>query len=297
MTSIRNYFETDHNKTLNVRGDVTMNAVTDSGRCVPYSVPTLVHWDFESNSKYLSFLLPPLNDVTEICKTILDNMKQIVSHVEGDIVISRGPEGAVDWEKKMSTQLIFCGRVFFYVDKYLNEKTRKQLNDSYENKNIYMVFRDNAYIDLRRRTSPPVAFISFDSSNRKDVAEPLARSLSARRVPVWFDEYELKPGELIKEQLCKGIDECGVCILIISEQLIRNQSHARWEVDKFLALENTSEGGNFHILPIWVGVNKEQVTEFNSKLGERLAVSWENGIEHATDVLARLLASSSDGKK
>jgi predicted nucleotide-binding protein len=58
-------------------------------------------------------------------------------------------------------------------------------------------------------------FISHNDQD-KETARLLAMLFTERGIGVWFDEWQIKPGESITGGFGKGIEECNVFVLLWS---------------------------------------------------------------------------------
>jgi len=137
-------------------------------------------------------------------------------------------------------------------------------------------------------SSPPSAeaerdvFISHASEDKDAVARPLAERLVAQGVTVWFDEYELRLGDRLRDRIEHGLRRSRYGAVILSHSFFAK----RWpqlELDGLFALEV----GSKRILPIWHGLTVEDVRRYTPILSERLAISTDRGLDAVvTAVLA-----------
>lgn len=118
------------------------------------------------------------------------------------------------------------------------------------------------------------AFISYASEDRNTVAKPLAEILIALGISVWFDQFDLKIGDSLRRKIDEGLSKSRYGIVILSSSFF-GKHYPNLELD---GLAQRESGGEKIILPIWVGVNKEQVQQFSLSLSDRIAGRWEDGI-------------------
>ena len=71
-------------------------------------------------------------------------------------------------------------------------------------------------------------FISHASED-KDFVRPLAESLRAHRLAVWFDEFELKPGMGLRESIDQGLLSSRFGLVVLSPAFFA-KSWPSWEV-------------------------------------------------------------------
>ena len=119
----------------------------------------------------------------------------------------------------------------------------------------------------------PKFFLSYASQNKESLALPLAMALQEKGVRIWFDEYEIKPGDSIRATIELGLKSCERCILLLTKEYLENRRMAKAEFESIFQREQI-EGTNNLFVPVWVGVSREEVFEFCTSLTDRAAVLW-----------------------
>jgi hypothetical protein len=128
----------------------------------------------------------------------------------------------------------------------------------------------------------PDVFISYASEQREEVARPLAELLTGLGVRVWYDRFELKLGDGLREKIDAGLCECRHGVVILSKAFFAKH-YTRRELD---GLAQREVEGEKVILPIWYDVDDRDVRRFSPPLADRIAAKWENGlINVATEIL------------
>src|ERR1017187_8789391 len=61
------------------------------------------------------------------------------------------------------------------------------------------------------------AFLRYEKESKED-AERLARTLRSEQVRVWYDEWEIKPGENVEERIAQGVRSSANLILCVSSK-------------------------------------------------------------------------------
>ena len=59
-------------------------------------------------------------------------------------------------------------------------------------------------------------FICHASQDKDAVVRPLARELVANQVAVWFDEFELRLGDSLREKIDRGLIESRYGVVVLS---------------------------------------------------------------------------------
>ncbi|HVC80630.1 MAG TPA: toll/interleukin-1 receptor domain-containing protein [Chloroflexota bacterium] len=174
-------------------------------------------------------------------------------------------------------------RVFIYTESRLTDNQISQLKQRGRDLEVRVQFRSIDHAEERSRNEKPLAFICHDSRDKVDIARPIALGLSKMLCPVWYDEYSLKVGDSLRKNIEKGLKECKKCVLIISQNFLNNSGWSKTEFDSVFTRQ-ILEGSDV-VLPVWCGVTKQQVYDYSPSLLDRVAVSWDEGID---DVLRKL---------
>lgn len=115
------------------------------------------------------------------------------------------------------------------------------------------------------------AFISHATED-KGFARPLARALSALGARVWFDEFSLKLGDNLGEEIDRGLAKSRFGIVILSPSFFRK----RWPQRELEGLVAREVRGRSVILPLWHKVTFDDVCDFSPTLANKVAANTEN---------------------
>lgn len=112
-------------------------------------------------------------------------------------------------------------------------------------------------------------FICHASEDKAAVARPLAESLLAGNLRVWFDEYELKIGDSLRRKIDQGLANSRFGVVILSESFF-SKHWPQHELDGLVARQNSGEP---IILPIWHKLSKAEVMAYSPSLADKIARS------------------------
>ena len=124
--------------------------------------------------------------------------------------------------------------------------------------------------------SPPVhkdagkrfdVFISHATEDKDDLVRPLAHSLRAGGLEVWFDEFELKLGDSLRRKIDAGLASSRFGIVVLSKTFL-TKGWTQYELD---GLVTRSVGGEQVLLPLWHGITKQEVVDFSPSLADKVA--------------------------
>jgi hypothetical protein len=133
------------------------------------------------------------------------------------------------------------------------------------------------------------AFVSHAREDKAALVEPLVSELQARGYRIWYDRYELKLGDSLRESIERGLTQSRFGVVILSKSFFKKR-WPRSELDGLLAREH---GGRKVILPIWHEVSEEEVASRSPILAGRLAIESSEGISAICDALIDVLGPAS----
>lgn len=129
-------------------------------------------------------------------------------------------------------------------------------------------------------------FISHASEDKDVFVRPLAAALRERNVDVWIDETELKLGDSLRRTIDRGLAGSKYGVVVLSPSFF-SKSWPQYELDGLVARE---VGGQKVILPIWLGVSREDVVGFSPTLADRLAANAsKKSIDEIADQVVSVL--------
>ena len=211
-----------------------------------------------------------------VCATILDNPEWAHGLTDVANIELKRPYGPLFSPRTLK----FVGRVILYLNHKLPQQAREQLLDLANDRDISLGIVDITSATERIFYEKPLVFISHDSQGKKTIAEPLAYILYTRSCKAWYDEFSHSIGQNLTTSILHGIETCEVCVLVVTPNLLGNVSWAKWESE--VVLKKMSEGKKL-LLPVWFGVNGEEVARFNPQLARVVALDWAEGV----DVIAK----------
>lgn len=122
-------------------------------------------------------------------------------------------------------------------------------------------------------------FISHASEDKDSVVRPLAESLQAAGLSVWYDEFELRIGDSLRRKIDRGLSSSRFGIVVLSQAFF-GKGWPEYELD---GLVTRAVSGDQILLPIWHNVSKQEVISYSPSLADRLARSTAT---HTVDEIA-----------
>lgn len=268
MATLREYFDTDFQKVLNVANTLTISNATDK-----IDILTRVHQDFDSNTKYLSFFIPKNPDSLQALAGLINNLDKALAIGDG-VEVQSGLPGE---KLTNSKDLNFSGKIFAYCETEIENEQLEKLQAEIKPKGLYIQYRGPQFAIKRSEIEKPLAFISHDSKDKDLIARPIAIGLSKLMCPVWYDEYSLKVGDKLRESIEKGIKECKKCVLVLSPSFLSNEGWTKVEFNSIFTRELIEETDL--VLPVWCGIDKKELFEYCPTLVNKVGVKIEVGME------------------
>ena len=282
MASLHEYFVKDGSR------DLTMNRpwqLTRQDGSVIHEITARLHFDFHANAKYISFYIPNSDEVTCPEAIVLGGLQDILDWPNSQVGVWSGFES----EKMDGRDLVFTGRIYFYSERPVGDVLKEQLLNEAKKQGLNLIFRSTEYMSERNKWEKPRAFISHDTRDKKDIAEPLALQLLKFSCSVWFDDFSLKVGDSLREGIEAGLRQCPKCILILTPRFLSNEGWSKREYDSIFTRELVEK--QKVILPVWHGVSAADVYKYSPILADRVATQWSLGVEEVARKLLRAIDS------
>lgn len=130
-------------------------------------------------------------------------------------------------------------------------------------------------------------FISHASEDKEEFAKPLAEALINQGYEVWYDDYSLKLGDSLTQEIDKGLASCDYGIVLLSPSFFAKNWPQR-ELSGLVARETADSSGKKIILPIWHDIDAEFVRQRSPTLADRIAVNTSEGIEKIIEEINRV---------
>ncbi len=111
-------------------------------------------------------------------------------------------------------------------------------------------------------------FISHASEDKEAVVRPLAQALSSRGLAVWYDEFELRIGDSLRQKIDAGIARSRFGIVVLSSPFF-SKSWPKYELDGLVTM---AVSGRQVLLPLWHGISKDEVMNQSPSLADKVAL-------------------------
>ena len=129
-------------------------------------------------------------------------------------------------------------------------------------------------------------FISHASEDKDEIARPLAQHLIDKGFQVWYDEYSLKVGDSLSDEIEKGLIDCDYGIVILSKNFFNKD----WPKKELSGLVSKEIGfGKKSILPVWHNITYQEILNFSVTLADRFAVSTEKDLSQIVEAIDKAI--------
>ena len=113
------------------------------------------------------------------------------------------------------------------------------------------------------------AFISHASEDKEKLVKPLASALTSLGYRVWYDEFELRVGDSLRQSIDKGLVNSRFGIVVLSPAFFSK----KWPQYELNGLTAREMDGHKVILPVWHLVDREDVLGYSPALADKVALS------------------------
>lgn len=132
-------------------------------------------------------------------------------------------------------------------------------------------------------------FISHASEDKNEIVRPLALALQNKELKVWYDEFELKIGDSLRQKIDKGLANSRFGIVVLSKNFIK-KGWTNYELDGIIT---KSINGQQVVLPIWHEITKQEVIDYSPSLADKVA---RNTAIYTVDEIAEEIAEVINSK-
>ena len=126
----------------------------------------------------------------------------------------------------------------------------------------------------------------MQAKDKLDIVRPLAEALEELGFDIWYDEFELKVGDSLRQSIDKGLINSRYGIVILSKAFFKKN----WPQYELNGLASKELEGKKVILPIWHNVTRKNIMKYSPPLADKVAInSKEKSIEDIAEKLAEVL--------
>ena len=128
-------------------------------------------------------------------------------------------------------------------------------------------------------------FICHASEDKESFVRLLVEVLQRSGIRVWYDEFSLTLGDSLRRSIDKGLLGSRFGIVVLSHQFF-DKDWPQMELDGLVQRE---VNGRKVILPIWHGVNRDDIINYSPMLADRFAVKSSEGIKEVVNQILRVV--------
>ena len=131
------------------------------------------------------------------------------------------------------------------------------------------------------------AFISHATEDKASFVEGLATELQSRGLMIWYDNFTLKWGDKLRQEIDKGLRASKFGVVVLSKSFFEKN----WPQEELDGLFQMEMAKRTRILPIWHDITKDELEARSpmlaSRLGMNTATSSTREIADALEALVR----------
>ena len=146
--------------------------------------------------------------------------------------------------------------------------------------NIAEITEDNREFDV---------FVSHAAEDKDAVVRPLAIALQERGLSAWYDEFELRIGDSLRQRIDRGIARSRFGLVVLSHSFFA-KGWPQYELDGLVTM---AVGEKQVLLPIWHEISKDEVVNQSPSLADKVALKTsEYSILDMADQIASVVQGS-----
>lgn len=127
------------------------------------------------------------------------------------------------------------------------------------------------------------SFISYAGDDKSILSKPLANKLRNEGLNIWFDDFELNPGDSLTEKISSGLNQSKFGICIFSPAFFKKP----WPQFEIKGMVQLLLSNKLRIIPIWFNVSHKDVIRYNPSLGDLVAIKADG--ENIEEVFLKVL--------
>ena len=142
--------------------------------------------------------------------------------------------------------------------------------------------------NFKKSKTPPKdigydAFICHASNDKKKVVRPIAKALEKMGYYIWYDEFELRVGDSLRQSIDRGLVNSKFGIVILSRAFFAK----KWTQYELNGLNAKEIHGQSRILPIWHNISRNTILKYSPTLVDKYAVETKG---HSANYIANELS-------
>lgn len=118
------------------------------------------------------------------------------------------------------------------------------------------------------------------------MAVPLAESLRAQGVKVWYDRFELKLGDSLRRSIDEGLRLSRFGVVVLSPHFFAKEWPQR-ELDALY--QRLIREGRPLLLPVWYKLGAGEIAKYSPLLSDILAARWGEGLDTVVQQILAVL--------
>jgi hypothetical protein len=213
-----------------------------------------------------TFYLPAKSDSFLVCKSLFIELEKL--REEADQL----PDGFPELLTGSRRSIVYSRRIYVYSEEPLGVEQLEELRNQCRDLGFALAFRSQDYVLHKLESGKPLAYIAHDLLDRTAIAATLAAGLRSRGCFAWYEDYALVPSMHPVERLCRGLEEARRGILVVSPAMLTTLSSVRKEFNRVFTREKILN--ERMLVPIWVRVTKDEVSDLSSSLAESFSLAW-----------------------
>jgi hypothetical protein len=131
-------------------------------------------------------------------------------------------------------------------------------------------------------------FLSYKRKDEPKFVEDLAHALQLRGYQVWYDEFEIKPGDSITASIERGLNNSLIVVLVLTCNYFEG-----WSEQERIAAFHLFMSQKTRLVPLWIGIDASYVSQKALFLSDLAAIiidmATPNAIENVCIKLENLV--------
>ena len=110
-------------------------------------------------------------------------------------------------------------------------------------------------------------FLSYKRKDEPNFVEELADAVQSRGYQVWYDEFEIKPGDSITASIERGLNNSLIVVLVLTRNYFEG-----WSEQERRAAYHLFMSQKTRLVPLWIGIDASYVSQKAPFLSDLAAI-------------------------
>jgi len=258
-------WQTEHGKYLLIGNEVKVLNKQDGSE---YVFGCQIVWNIDENIIHYAIISNVIDDRIYV---IVDRIMSEIKTQKESIEVSTA-NAFVSRNQTQFKDAVFSGKLYLICHSLVDSDG---IISHLSNFGYRIEINDDIYYKEKASVANIDVFLSHDSRDKETFVRDLNVALSKKLIRTWLDEKSLMIGDRLTSKINEGLIKSRYCIVVLSKHFLENTGWCDREYRSIVSREINEKRDV--LLPIWHGVTKADIIQYNLELADRVALNTNMG--------------------